>query len=99
MIDKPSIILFYSISMKNIIKNKFMNNIHLFFKSLFLIISLECFLFSKFAFAYLDPGMITAFFQLLIAGLVGALMTIKFWWFSFKNFLSKIFRINVQKKY
>ena len=39
--------------------------------------------------------MITAFFQLLIAGIVGALVTIKFWCFL-KNFLSKIFKKNNQ---
>ena len=76
-----------------------MNKPHFFLKSLLLILFLEFFLFSKFAFAYLDPGMITAFFQLLIAGLVGAAVTVKFWWLSFKNFFLKIFKMNKQKKH
>ena len=69
-----------------------MKKILSFLKLFSLILFFEYFLFSNFAFAYLDPGMITAFFQLLIAGIVGALVTIKFWWFSLKNFLSKIFK-------
>ena len=44
------------------------------------------------AYAYLDPGAITAFIQLLIAGIAGALVTIKFWWLSFKNFILNIFK-------
>ena len=42
------------------------------------------------AYAYLDPGAITAFIQLLVAGIAGALFTIKFWWNNFKTFVLKI---------
>tara|TARA_A100001015_G_C14907629_1_gene679036 strand:+ start:138 stop:386 length:249 start_codon:yes stop_codon:yes gene_type:complete len=45
---------------------------------------------TKNAYAYLDPGAITAFIQLLVAGVAGALFTIKYWWNNFKNFVLKI---------
>ena len=62
---------------------KFLNTI---FYSLIITICL-----TKNAYAYLDPGTITAFIQLLVAGIAGALFTIKYWWNSFKNFILKIF--------
>ena len=45
---------------------------------------------TKNAYAYLDPSAITAFIQLLVAGIAGALFTIKYWWHNFKSFVSKI---------
>ena len=56
------------------------------------VLIIELFVTSSFAYAYLDPGMISAFASMLIAGVVGALVTIKFWWYNFKNYLSKIFQ-------
>ena len=44
------------------------------------------------AYAYLDPGIITAFIQFIIAGIAGALLTVKFWWLSFKSFITNIFK-------
>ncbi|MDC1077871.1 hypothetical protein OAQ25_05890 [Candidatus Pelagibacter sp.] len=56
------------------------------------VLFVELFVTSSFAYAYLDPGMISAFASMLIAGVIGALITIKFWWYRFKNYLSQIFK-------
>ena len=49
------------------------------------------------SYAYIDPGTLTAFLQLIIAGIVGALVTIKLWWYKFQNFLTKISK-KIKKK-
>ena len=63
-----------------------------FLRFISLIFIFELFFTSSFAYAYLDPGIISAFFSMLVAGVVGALVTIKFWWYKFKAFLLEIFK-------
>ena len=41
------------------------------------------------AYAYLDLGTLTIFFQVIVAGIVGSILTIKLWWRSFVNFFKK----------
>jgi hypothetical protein len=41
--------------------------------------------------AYLDPGSGSMILQLLIAGFLGALFTIKTWWREIKAYFSSIF--------
>lgn len=43
------------------------------------------------AFAYLDPGTGSYIFQLLIAGLLGALFAIKVFWIRIKTFFTGLF--------
>lgn len=43
------------------------------------------------AYAYIDPGTGSFIFQMLIAGLLGALVTMKMWYGAFKVFLRKHF--------
>jgi len=43
------------------------------------------------AFAYLDPGTGSYIFQLLIAGLLGAMFAIKVFWLRIKNFFVGLF--------
>ena len=43
----------------------------------------------NFAYAYLDLGTLTIFFQAIVVGIVGSLLTIKLWWRSFVNFFKK----------
>ena len=64
----------------------------IFLRFISLIFIFELFFTSSLAYAYLDPGTISAFFSMLVAGVVGALVTIKFWWYKFKEFLLKIFK-------
>lgn len=40
---------------------------------------------------YLDPGSAGVILQILAAGFLGALFTIKLWWFKVKCFIFKIF--------
>jgi len=46
---------------------------------------------SSTAYAYIDPGSGSFIIQILIAGFLGALFTIKMWWKSFTAFLKNIF--------
>ncbi len=46
---------------------------------------------SKPAFAYLDPGTLGMFFQMLIAIVAGALLFFKIGWTRVKSFLKKMF--------
>lgn len=41
------------------------------------------------AFAYLDPGAGSMLLQLLIAGILGALFTIKMYWYRLKRFFAR----------
>ena len=41
------------------------------------------------AYAYLDLGIITIFFQVIVAGFIGLIFTIKIWWRLFVNFFKK----------
>ncbi|HEY9032683.1 MAG TPA: hypothetical protein VIN71_01995 [Pseudomonadales bacterium] len=43
------------------------------------------------AMAYLDPGAGSFVLQMLIAGIVGALFTIKLYWYRFKAFVAGLF--------
>jgi hypothetical protein len=43
------------------------------------------------AYAYLDPGAVSFFFQTLVAGLLGGLLVIKRYWQQIKSALSKLF--------
>lgn len=56
--------------------------------SIILIISL-CY--SQSAFAYLDPGTGSIILQMLIAGIVGAMYTIKLYWYRLKVFIAQLF--------
>ena len=46
--------------------------------------------FSQSAHAYLDPGTGSFILQLLIAGIMGALYTLKLYWYGVKAFVFKI---------
>ena len=50
------------------------------------------FLTSTNTYAYLDLGSLTVFFQIIVAGIIGSLLTLKFWWKSFIDFVKKIFQ-------
>lgn len=50
--------------------------------------------YSQSAFAYLDPGTGSLILQMLIAGIVGAMFTIKLYWYQFKAFVARIFGKN-----
>lgn len=52
---------------------------------------------SKPAFAYFDPGAISLFFQLIIAGIVGVFVFLKFYYLKIIDFIKKIFT-NKKKK-
>lgn len=47
--------------------------------------------FSRNAYAYLDPGSTSIFFQMLIASLLGALFAIKMFWKKIVYFLKGLF--------
>lgn len=46
------------------------------------------------AHGYIDPASGSYIFQLLLAGLLGALFTLKIYWKSFKAFMGNLFRKN-----
>lgn len=46
-----------------------------------------------YAHSYIDLGSLTIFFQLIVAGIIGSLLTIKLWWSLFINFFKKFKRI------
>lgn len=56
------------------------------------------FCFSQEASAYLDPGAGSLIIQMLIAGIMGALFTIKLYWNRLKSFISNLFNRNVDIK-
>jgi hypothetical protein len=49
------------------------------------------FFFSQPVAAYLDPGTGSLILQMLIAGIVGTMFTIKLYWYQFKAFIAKFF--------
>lgn len=49
------------------------------------------------AYAYLDPGTGSFIFQMLIAGMVGAVFAIKIFWASIKSFIYSLFSKNKNK--
>jgi hypothetical protein len=48
-------------------------------------------LFPEYAHAYLNPGTGSFIFQLIIAALLGGLLTIKIYWSKLKSFFKEIF--------
>ena len=50
------------------------------------------------AYAYFDPGAITLFFQLILAGIVGGLVYLKFYSVKIIQFLKNLLRLNNKKK-
>jgi hypothetical protein len=60
------------------------------FNSLILIVVLQSALLQN-AFAYLDPGIGSYVFQVIIATFIGVLFTIKMFWQKIKNFFSNLF--------
>ena len=46
---------------------------------------------SQSAVAYLDPGTGSFMIQMLIAGIMGALFTLKLYWYRLKAFLARLF--------
>ena len=53
---------------------------------------------TKPAHAYLDPGSGSYIIQLIIAGGVGALFTVKTFWLQIKNFFTSLFRQKNKQK-
>ena len=53
---------------------------------------------TKPAHAYLDPGSGSYIIQLIIAGGVGALFTVKTFWLQIKNFFTSLFRRKKREK-
>ena len=54
-------------------------------------------IFSKNAFAYLDPGSTTFILQSIVAAIVGFFVTIGIYWYKFKMFITKILKILKKK--
>lgn len=46
------------------------------------------------AYAYLDPGTGSVILQLLVAGFLGTIFTLKMWWRSTLSFLGRLFGKN-----
>ncbi len=57
----------------------------------FLSILLVGLCYSQSTFAYLDPGTGSLILQMLIAGIIGAMFTIKLYWYRLKAFVARIF--------
>jgi hypothetical protein len=57
--------------------------------SIFLVLAVITY--SQSAAAYLDPGTGSFMLQMLIAGIMGALFTIKLYWYRLKAFLTQLF--------
>lgn len=51
------------------------------------------------AFAYLDPGAGSFMLQMLVAGIMGALFTIKLYWYRLKSFIASLFGKNIDNPY
>ena len=56
----------------------------------FLLIILIGFCYPKPAAAYLDPGAGSLMLQMLIAGIMGLIVTLKIYWYRLKNFVARI---------
>lgn len=54
---------------------------------------------TKDAHAYLDPGSGSYLLQIVIAGLVGGLFTVKTFWFQIKTFFTNLFSRKKKKDY
>jgi hypothetical protein len=44
------------------------------------------------AYAYIDPGMGSYFFQLLVASLFAGMYALRLWWARIRSFCAKIFK-------
>mgnify|MGYP001219342561 CR=1 FL=1 len=53
---------------------------------------------TKPVYAYFDPGAITLFFQLVIAGIVGGIVYLKFYSIKIIQFLKNLLGLNNKKK-
>ena len=62
------------------------------------LVGLMLLIFTRDAFAYIDPGTGSYFLQLLIAGLLGAFFAIKIFWKNIKASLSNLFSKGQKKK-
>jgi len=54
--------------------------------------------YSQSAGAYLDPGTGSLILQMLIAGIIGAIYTIKLYWYRLKIFVAQIFGIETESE-
>ena len=50
-----------------------------------------CLVFTENAYAYLDLGTVNYYLQVLIAGALGALFTMRVYWYKTKQFFKKLF--------
>lgn len=58
---------------------------------MYLVLIIFIVLIPKYSFAYLDPGLGSYIFQMLIAGFLGVAFTFKFYLFKIKSFFSSFF--------
>lgn len=57
-----------------------------------------CLCYSQSAIAYLDPGTGSLILQMLIAGIIGAMYTIKLYWYRLKIFVIRLFGIETESE-
>jgi len=57
-----------------------------------------CLCYSQSATAYLDPGTGSLILQMLIAGIIGAMYTIKLYWYRLKIFAAQLFGIETESE-
>jgi len=55
-----------------------------------------CLCYPQSAIAYLDPGTGSLILQMLIAGIIGAMYTIKLYWYRLKTLVAQIFSIETK---
>ena len=53
--------------------------------------------FSNSVYAYLDPGAGSFILQMLIAGILGAIYTLKLYWYGLKSFVLRIFGKEIEE--
>lgn len=58
----------------------------------FFILTVSLLLWPMSAYAYIDPGTGAMVLQLLIAGIVAALATVKMWWYRGRRFINNILK-------
>ncbi len=69
-------------------------------KKTFNIILLSVFIYSastSYAYSYIDLSIVAVFFQMLFAGILAALFTVKLWFKKVKNFFLKLFKKDPKK--
>lgn len=57
-----------------------------------------CLCYSQSAVAYLDPGTGSLILQMLIAGIIGAMYTVKLYWYRLKTFVAQLFGIETESE-